>query len=69
MSRVLKARRKRRAVVTTHDGKSFSGVLYEADREALVLRNAKALTRDGGEVSIDGELLLLTLDVAYVQLP
>lgn len=69
--RVMRTRLRRTAIVTLKGGSSFRGVLFEWDRECVVLRNAEAL--DVGQkretVSVDGEIVLLRGDVEFVQLP
>jgi len=54
-----------------HDGSSFGGVLWEADDKALVLRNAQALKAgpDSTNLPLDGEVVLLMFDVAFIQRP
>jgi hypothetical protein len=58
-------------LVTLKSGESFSGVLWEADGGALVLRETSAI--GAGEkrtdLPLDGELLILLPDVAYIQRP
>lgn len=56
--------------MTTKAGVTFRGVLFEQDGRTLVLRNAEALGvgEDRRNVQVDGELLLLWAEVAYVQL-
>lgn len=57
--------------MTTKAGDSFGGVLYSHDKNAVVLRETRAL--GAGERStdlpLDGELILLLPDVAYIQRP
>lgn len=71
MKKLLRLRLRHRAIVTLKTGDAFSGVLYDADSEALILREAEAL--GAGEkrtnLVVDGEVLILRHDVAYVQLP
>lgn len=71
MKRLLRQRRRRRCLVTLKDGSAFSGVLFEVDSEAVVLRDAAQL--DAGPkrepVGVDGELLILRPDVAFLQIP
>ncbi|HQV83158.1 MAG TPA: hypothetical protein PLX57_08635 [Ornithinibacter sp.] len=57
--------------MTMHDGSSFGGVLWEADDKALVLRNAQALKAgpDSTNLPLDGEVVLLMFDVAFIQRP
>jgi hypothetical protein len=57
--------------VTLKTGESFAGVLFSHDNKALVLRETQAL--GAGERStdlpLDGELIVLLPDVAYIQKP
>ena len=71
MRRVLRTRRRRRVLVTLHSGEAFDGVLFDADTQALVLRNASqvGVANRGTPVPVDGEVLVLLEDVAYLQLP
>ena len=68
---MLSARLRDSVVVTLKTGESFSGILYSHDASALVLRNAHAI--GAGErktdLPLDGEVLLLWADVAWVQIP
>lgn len=59
---------RRRCLLTMKDGESFSGVLWQVDRSMLVLRDA-ASHRPGGEVPVDGLVVVFRADVAYVQMP
>lgn len=70
-SRVLSARLREHVVVTLKTGESFSGVLFSHDNKALVLRGTEALHagENGGNLPIDGELIALLPDVAYIQRP
>lgn len=71
MKRLLRQRLRHRVIVNLKDSSAFSGVLYEADSEAVVLRDAAQL--DAGPkrepVGVDGELLILRPDIAFIQLP
>lgn len=71
MKKLLRLRLRRRAIVTLKTGDSFSGILYDADSEAIVLREAEALGMGEKRTNlvVDGEVLILRGDVAYVQLP
>jgi small nuclear ribonucleoprotein (snRNP)-like protein len=71
VSRVLRARLRERVLVTTKDGAAFAGVLYAEDGKALVLRNAEALgaADDKSNVPLDGEVIVLLPDVAFIQRP
>lgn len=68
---LLSERLKRRVIVTLKTGESFAGVLYAADREVLVLRQAEAVGAGPSESNliVDGEALILRPDVAYMQRP
>lgn len=70
-SRLLTARLRERVVVTLKSGQSFSGVLYSHDDKVLVLRDTAALEAadDKSNVPVDGELLVLWPDVAWIQKP
>jgi small nuclear ribonucleoprotein (snRNP)-like protein len=70
VNQVIKRRLHYRVVVTLKDGAAFHGVLWETDKQALVLRDAEAVP--GGQqspVGVDGELLILWADVSYIQKP
>lgn len=56
-------------MVTTRDGAWFAGVLYEHDRRSVVLRSTTTETADGATATVDGEVLILTEDVAHIQFP
>lgn len=67
---VVEERLRSSVVVTLESGQSFSGVLWEWDDRVLVLRDAVAHDiPDQGSVGVDGELLLPSLNVAYLQRP
>lgn len=70
-SRVISSRLRERVVVTLKTGDSFSGVLFSHDSKALVIREAEAL--GAGErrtnLALDGEIIVLLVDVAYIQKP
>lgn len=68
-SRILTDRQRTVVVVTTKDGHSYRGVLFDFDRTCLVLRNTEALDIPEGPLPVDGELLLLWPDVAFVNRP
>lgn len=57
--------------MTCKSGDAFSGVLFSHDDKALVLRETEAL--GAGErrtnLALDGELIVLMPDVAYIQKP
>jgi small nuclear ribonucleoprotein (snRNP)-like protein len=66
---VLKARKYRRVIVTLKSGQAFAGLLYEHDRDALVLRDVKTVDRGGDHIPVDGEVVLLLDEVDYLQVP
>lgn len=70
-SRVLTGHLRERVVVTLKSGDSFNGLLYTHDDRVLELRQAQAL--GAGEKStdlpLDGTLLVLMADVAFIQIP
>lgn len=65
--RLLHSKRRRRALVTLLSGETFDGVLVASDRDALVLGSAAIAAED--QVPIDGEIVLLREQIAYLQLP
>ena len=71
MSRVLRSRLREKVLITTKDGASFAGVLYASDNKAIVLRAAEALgaASDQSDVPLDGEVIVLLADVAFIQRP
>lgn len=71
MRRLLRQRLRRQVIVTLKSGEAFSGVLFEVDAETIVLRNAQAPEAGprGTTIGVDGELLILRPDVAFMQLP
>ena len=70
-SRVLSSRLRERFLVTTKDGATFAGVLFSHDSQALVLRNAEAVGEGENKTNLplDGEIIVLLSDVAYLQRP
>lgn len=70
-SRVLTSRLRERVVVTTKAGDGFAGILYSHDDKALVLRDAAAVSAgdDKSDLPLDGELIVLMGDVAWIQRP
>lgn len=64
--RLIRQRRLRKVVATLKSGASFTGVLYEADSESFILREAVAVS--GSKlVPVDGEILVLRGDLDYLQ--
>lgn len=70
-SRILTSRFRETALVTLKDGTIFKGVLYSCDKIALVLRAAEAVGAGENRTNlpVDGEILVLMADVAYIQVP
>ncbi len=70
-SRVISSRLRERVIVTLKTGESFAGVLFSHDKQALVLREANALGagENRADLRLDGELIVLLTDVAYLQRP
>lgn len=68
-SRVLSSRFRERVLVTCKTGDAFDGVLYSCDSTALVLRNASAVGMGERKTNLplDGEVIVLLADVAYLQ--
>lgn len=68
---VLEQRLRSRVIVTLHSGESFAGVLVEADERAWVLREATAVGvgERGSDLLVDGEIVVLTENVAFAQRP
>lgn len=68
---VIASRVRSKVIVTLKTGQSFAGVVVEADDQAWVLRSADALggADDGSDLPVDGEIILLTADIAYAQKP
>lgn len=70
-SRLLRDRLRSRVVVTMKSGQSFDGVLYDLDDRVWFLRDASAL--GAGEkntnLPLDGEVVLLSAEIAFAQRP
>jgi hypothetical protein len=58
-------------MVTTKTGETFDGILYSADDKALVLRQAAAVGagENKADLPLDGEIIVLLPDVAWIQRP
>lgn len=66
--RGLRRYRRDRVVVNTKDDQSLRGVLVEVHKDCLVLADAEYLpTADGEPTPIDGRPLILTANVAWIQ--
>ena len=69
---VLKRCLRHRVIVTLKSGAAFGGVLYEADTEAIVLKDAAVLEANGTDrnpVPADGSIVILRGDVDFMQFP
>lgn len=71
MRRILRQRKFKKVVVTLDTGEAFSGLLFDKDSEAIVLRSAGAIdTRaDVQFTPADGELVLPWARIVTVQFP
>ena len=69
MKRLIRQHLRHSVLLTLKTGETFRGVLFAADSEAIVLRNVAAVgvTEDRSHLSVDGELLFLRADIAYMQ--
>lgn len=70
-SRVISSRLREKVIVTLKSGDTFSGVLFSHDDKALVLRESEALGAGENQANLplDGELIVLVPDVAFIQRP
>lgn len=70
-SRVIDSRLRERVILTLKTGDTFVGILYSHDHKALVLRQTEAVGAGerGINLPLDGELIVLLPDVAYIQKP
>lgn len=71
MRHILRQHLRHKVIVNLKDGQAFSGVLFAADGDALLLRNTTGLgmAERGENIPVDGEVLILRADVAFVQIP
>lgn len=71
LPRAVRDRVCHRVVVTCKSGDSFEGVLFEADAGAIVLRDSSAVGAGENRTNLplDGEILILMADVAFIQRP
>lgn len=72
MKRIIREHLRRRVIVTLKTGEAFGGVLFSADSEAIILRDAELLdgsSTDRQAQPVDGELIVLRPDLAYLQFP
>lgn len=66
---VIEDRLRHRVIVTLKSGEAFRGILTEHDERALVLRETFAAGGSQETIPVDGELIVLWSDVAYLQKP
>lgn len=68
---LLVERRRHQVLVTLKTGEAFSGLLFAVDRDSVVLREAVAVAYGARSenVAVNGEVLILRSDIAYMQLP
>lgn len=72
MKFILKRCVRHRVIVTLKSGAAFGGVLYEADSEAFVLKEATVLEDNGTDrrpVPADGVIVILRDTVDFLQFP
>jgi small nuclear ribonucleoprotein (snRNP)-like protein len=69
VKKLLRQHLRHNVLLTLKTGESFRGVLFAADSEAVVLRNCEAVGvgENRTNVTVDGELLLLRPDIAFMQ--
>lgn len=65
----IESRLRERILVTLRSGEAFAGVLWEADDRVWVLRSAEAVNGNQRPVPVDGEVVVLTANVAYANKP
>ncbi len=66
-SRIVGDRIRSRVLLSLKSGEAFEGVLWDADRQVMLLRNASLVGGDGTGQPVDGEVVVLVPDVAYIQ--
>lgn len=72
LKRIIREHLRQKVIVTLKTGEGFGGVLFSADSEAIVLRDVQFLDAAGTDRThspVDGELLVLRPDIAYIQIP
>lgn len=70
MRHVINQRTRVNIILTLKAGTSFRGVLFDHDRQALVLRNVEHLVEGADRPTpVDGELVVLLSDVLFIQVP
>lgn len=71
MRHLFRQRLRRQVIVTLKTGESFAGILFDVDKELLVLRKAHMLDvpAAGDRAPVDGEVLVLRDEVSFLQVP
>lgn len=70
MRHLFRQRLRKQVIATLKDGQSFAGILFDVDKELLVLRRAEMLGPGAGErTQVDGEVLILREELAFLQVP
>lgn len=57
----------RRVIVNLKTGKAFRGVLWQRTREYLLLRQAELLREHEAALGLDGEVLIYSAEVEFMQ--
>lgn len=69
-NKIVSDRIRTKVLVSLKSGEAFEGVLWDHDRQALVIRSASMVGVAGDPpVAVDGEIVVLLVDVAYIQVP
>lgn len=70
MRHLLRQRVHKVVIVTLRSGRGFRGVLFDADPDLLVLRNAEVVEPGASSpVGVDGEVLIPRCEIEFVQRP
>ncbi len=69
MRHLFRQRLRRQVIVTLKDGMAFAGVLFDVDKELVILRNTASIGDHGERVPVDGEVILERSEIAFLQLP
>ena len=69
-SRILRQHERKAAIVTLKTGDWFRGILFDFDKDAFVLMEVSTVAGDGTDrkaTPVDGKIVVLRQDVAYLQ--
>ena len=58
---------KKMVVVNTKTDRAFRGILWRKSWGLLVLRNAEMIKAGGDIVKVDGELIIMAVNVDFIQ--